>query len=57
MNKSDVFALTTGGCCLLAICGGIITLIVFYGVFAFANPDSAACYGEIQGKPRLYESE
>ena len=44
-----------GGClatsiaclCILACCGGAITFVVYLGMYAFANPNAAAWYGEI----------
>ena len=32
--------------CALSVCGGLLTLSVYLGVYAFANPDAAAWYGE-----------
>jgi len=56
-----------GGClatsiaclCILACFGGAITFVVYLGMYAFANPNAAAWYGEtIDGiiiTPGLYD--
>ena len=56
-TNKEGWSIILGCLCTLAACGGVATLIVYYGIFAFANPDSAAWYGDVMGKPGLYESE
>ena len=40
------FVTAIGCLCALSICGGFITFIVYLGMYAFANPNAAAWYGE-----------
>ena len=40
--------------CILSTC--VLTLVVFLGIFALANPDKPAVYGKLDDEPALYAS-